>query len=81
MRTSFEPQSILLQLPVTDIPAPQSQQLYTSSDCAQARSESTTDEPKVSRTLDLIATARGDKAKKAKPAEAAHGRYLRRKRS
>ena len=48
---------------------------------AQAHKESTTQEPKIPRTLDLIATARGDEAKKAKPAEAAHGRCLRRKRS
>ena len=48
---------------------------------AQAQSESTTHEPKISRTPDLIATARGGKAKKAIPAEAAHRRCLRRKRS
>ena len=34
---------------------------------AQAQSESTTHEPKISRTLDLIATARGGKAKKRYP--------------
>ena len=38
---------------------------------AQAQSERTTHEPKISRTLDLIAPARGDKAKETISAEAA----------